>query len=615
MKTGKRIVWSVVVAGLTSAAVFAVGFVSGVIERDGAFTIDRFDQHVAVTPDGSIRVVEDLDVTFHTSRRGIFRDLDAQPSFPSVGGFEGFYVDRGDPADPWHAAIETGPTGPRLRIGQSTVWLDPGTYRYRIGYTAPSWQYRLADDPDRAEIRIDSPGFDWPTSITSSSLFLEAPGPILDAQCVEGPRRTTRACETDPVVEGNRVVFTFRSFEDREAATVAAWVDADAFTDAAPLPTYSPDPLDESGGIGPWPLNRVQSVLVMLVLLALPLLAWEKLLSWAVYRDRVTDPALHDRQHPAALPAPPHGFRPPEVAGLLLRTDADQLFLSTLVDLDQRRLVATSSQTVEGGRFTSDKEILTVALAGDRGTAPRDDAELVDALLPGGVPVTFTGSYNSTVASRVDRVKQILRGRASSVFDAHGFKHNAGGLLARGGFRGLVVFLYLLFAVGLTILMALATPLHPVAGGIVVFLVLLGWAIIRTIWSHHRLPLNSEGRDATVQARAFEEFIRTVERDQLEWAADKEGIDHLHPALSLLPYAIALGLADSWYRRFDGVMREIALAAGAGAAAGGTAWWLHRQSFNSVSSTQQATTTAPSSSGGGGGGGGSGGGGGGGGSW
>lgn len=621
MRTGRKVAGSVVGVAVMAAATIGVGVVDGMIARDHAFTIDRFDQHVRIHADGTTEVREDLDVTFTRERRGIFRDLDVQTGFPSTGGFGDFEVDRGERSDPWNFALEAGPTGPRIRIGRADTYLAPGTYRYRIGYTAPSWYYRLADQPERVEVRIDSPGFDWPTTIEGASLTVEVPGPVHDAACVEGPRGTTRPCTTAPVIDGSQVRFAVGPFSDREAATVALWLDADAFAANVTLPTHDPVPLDSARGLGPagsfgapWPLDRPQAALLLLLVLAVPILVWEWLSTIAVYRDRVTDPALHDRQHPTALPAPPFGFRPPEVAGLRLARDDDQLFLATLVDLDQRDLVLTRNETIEGGWLTRDKEELTVTVGPGTEHAHPTDAEVVHTLLPGGAATVFDGTYDETVAKRVNRTKKLLQARRDSVFDAHGFAHDEGGPLAQGWFRAVMFALYLGFAASAVWLVSAATPLSPVAAGVVAFLVLLGWGAIAARWRHHRLPLNSEGRDATAQARAFEEFLRTVEREQLEWAAGQPGIDHHHPAISLLPYAIALGLADSWYARFGSVMQELAVAAGAGAAAGSAAWWTSQSSFRHVSSAQSGTSTAPSSSGGGGGGG-SGGGGGGGGSW
>lgn len=622
MRIGPRVVGSLVTGAVVVAGAIGIGVVSGMIERDGAFEIDRFDQQVTIAADGTTEVVEELDVTFSTERRGIFRDLDGNAPFPSYGGFDDFEVDRGDASDPWNYAIESGPTGPRIRIGRADTYLDPGTYPYRIRYTAPSWYYELEDDPGIVEVRIDTPGFDWPTSIGPSSATIEVPGPVLDAACVEGPRGTTRSCDQDPVIDGNRATFTFGPFSDQESATVAVRLDADAFTAAAGVPTAGSTELGQRRGLSvarllgaPWPLNRPAAALLMVLLLAVPILVWEALSAQKVYRDRLTDPALHDREHPTALPAPPFGFHPPEVAGLRLQSDDDQLFLATLVDLDQRNLIVTRTETDPGGRFSKDKEELTVTVGPGIVNAHPIDAEVVHTLLPNGTPAVFDGTYDKTVASRVNRTKHVLAGRRKSVFDTHGFRHDQGGLLAETWFRVIMFGLYLGFAAAVIAAVTTATPLLPLAGGVVGVLVLVGWGIIAAVWQHQRLPLNSEGRDATEQARSFEEFIRTVEGDELEWAAGQPGIDHHHPAISLLPYAIALGLADSWYERFSSVMQELAVAAGGGAAAGTAAWWTSQSTFHSVTTAQSGTSTAPSSSSGGGGGGGSGGGGGGGGSW
>lgn len=612
MRTTSRVVWTVVVAVLVAVLGVAVAIVDHATTRDTAFVIDRFEQQVRITPQARTEVVEVIDVTFFEPRRGIFRDFDVRTPHPSMDSFREFDVDQGRADAPWNFVVESGPTGPRLRIGRPEVFLDPGAYRYRLFYAAPSWFYELADDPGTVEARIDFPGFDWPTSIGSSRIVVEVPGPVTGTSCVEGPRRTTRPCAQPASVDGNRATFDVGPFGDREAATVAVRFPRDSFEAAAPIPVFDAVPLGDRDGIRPLPVDRVGAAIILLVLLIVPIVLWEKLSSWALYRDRVTDPELHNREHPTALPAPPFGWAPPEVAGLLLRTGTSELFLATLIDLDQRGLVQTQSEVVPR-RMGRDKHVLTVY----RGAPPTDvsDAEILDKLLPGGAPARFDGDYNPAMAARVSAVESVLSLRAGRVYEDNGLVHEAGGLVAESWFRGLVGIALLFYAAGLVFLTWLLTPLHPFSAGVIAALVVSGWALIRHFWRHHRLPLNSQGRDAGGQARSFENFVRTVEGEQLQWAAGQPRIDHHHPALSLLPYAVALGQADSWYRRFEGVMAQLA-ATGAVGAAGASTWYLHRQSFSDVSRAQSGTSTEPSSSGGGGGGGGgSGGGGGGGGSW
>ncbi len=613
MKVGWRIAVSVLATAGTLSAAWLVGTVADIAQRDGAFRIDRFDQQVTIAADGATRVTEELDVTFSEERRGIFRDFERAP-FDSVGSFSNFEVDQGHPADPWQFALESGPFGPRVRIGNPSVFLTPGTYPYRISYDAPSWYYELADDPDTAEVRIDVPGFGWPTHIGPTMVSVQVPGEVRDVACVEGPRRTTTSCATDPSINGNTVSFEVGPFEDRESATVSLQLDRDAFS--TDIPVHDPDPLFGSVGIGPWDLDRPSAALLLAILLALPILAWETLSSWHHYRDRMTDPALHDRQHPTALPAPPFGFRPPELAGLLLRTDGDDLFLSTLIDLDQRGLIITATQTETSGILRREEQILTVTRPPAGTVMPPMDGEFVDELVPAGTSTVFDGEYDAGVAKRVTAAKQPISERAAGVYERFGFEHDQSGIMGVGWFRALSIVSYLAVAGILAWIFVIATPLVAPAVVAVIVAVLAGWLLARLPWAHHRLPLNSAGRDARGQARSFDEFIRTVEGEQLSWAAGQTGIDHHHPAVSLLPYAIVLGHADSWFERFGNVMRELAASADDGGRVGShpAAWWTSAAVYSSVRSSQSGTSTAPSSSGGGGGGG-SGGGGGGGGSW
>lgn len=608
-----RIGWRVAVTTLLVVGVFAgaygVGAVVDATARDSAFRIDRFEQRIEVAPDGTPRVTELLTVTFTTERRGIFRDLDERTPFPSTGSFRDFSVDGGDASQPWQWVEERHEGGPRLRIGNPSVTLDPGTYTYRIGYTAPTWTVTRADAPELVELRVDVPGFDWPTTIGPTTLVVELPGEAVEAACVAGRRRSTTPCEQAPRLEGRRVSFDLGPFGPEESATVAVLLPAAAFT--TPQPTYDPAPLDSSRGIGPWELSTPAAAVLLALLLALPIAGWELVASRRHYRDRVTDPALHDRAQPTALPAPPHGFRPPEVAGLLLRIDQQDLLLSTIVDLEQRGLLRTHVATPGEARwFSKATETLTIERPPAGTVLPPGDDELVRALVPEDEPTVFSGTYDATVSARVSATDRRLQERAGEVFAAHGFEHDESGPFASGLFRFAAFLVFLLLALVLAAVFVSATPLPAPATAVVVGLVVVGWAAARAPWAHHRKPLNSRGRDAVGQARAFDHFVRTVEGEQLQWAAGQPGIDHHHPALSLLPYAIALGHADSWYDRFGPVLQALTgVAAGAGAA-----WWASGSSFSAISSTQSATTTAPSSSGGGGGGG-SGGGGGGGGSW
>ncbi len=606
MRTGWRAVTSLAVIAATLAAAASVGWVSDRLGVDDAFTIDRFDRRVLVEPNGATYVEETIDVTFAQSRRGIFRDLPHETRFAG-GSYEILSVDRGTDDAAWSYSIESQHTGIRVRIGDANTWLPPGTYRYRLRFVAPTWSHVLTDDPTVVETRIDVPGFDWPTSAHEVILRVWLPGPTLNVDCVEGRPGSTRTCSAEARFADNEVTLDLGPYPHRQSATVSLHTSADAFT--APLPSFDPVPLGAFSPRQLFALDPIPAALAVALLVLMPLAGLDVAYARTVYRDRVTDPALHDRAHPVAIPAPPIGLRPPETAGLLLRRQPSSLLLAQLVDLEQRQVITTA--TSAHGSATA----LTVERGPRLEQADDTDKAFVDLLIPAGGATRFSGTYDQSVARRASTASQLLVKRATGVFRKQGLEHDGGPLLRSAAFKVTATLAMLAWVAMVALPMAAYSPLPPAGVVIIAVTALVGWGLAHSPWAHHRLPLNSHGRDVVAQARSFREFIATVEGDQIEWAAGQPGIGHTHPALALLPYAIALGLAESWYERFSGVLTSLA-AAGAAGAAGGAAWWTTSSGFSNVSTTQTASTTAPSSSGGGGGGGGgSGGGGGGGGSW
>lgn len=615
MRTGWRVLVSALVTvGVVVGALMMV-WIGELDGGDDAYVVEGVDQVVTIDRSGATRVTEDIGVTFAEGRRGIIRQFDERTPFPSVGAYGDIDVDRGEGEGPWTFAVEDGATGPSVRIGDADVTLTPGSYHYRLRYDAPSWYFVPARAPEQIEVRIDAPGYDWDTTVGPSSLEIALPGEVRDAACVEGERDTTEPCRTSPVIDGDRVRFDVGPFDVGESATVSVVIDRDAIT--ANVPTSALPALGTADEPNPWPGGPYTAAALLLAVLLLPLLVWESFAARLLYRDRVTDPAIHDRQYPTAIPAPPMGFRPAELAGLLLRHGADELFLATLVDLDQRGLVTTSVDiTPATKRGEEDTETLTIGPPPPGAALPPADEAFLNDLLPEGTTTTFDGTYDATVAARVSAAQSTLHERAKGVFDRHGLVHDDAGPMGSPAFRIAMSLAYLAFAAVCAGVAGRWSVLDQPIPALIAGLVVVGWGLAHLPWAHHRVPLNSDGRDTVARARSFREFVRTVEGEQLEWAAGQPGIDHHHPSVSLLPYAIVLGLADSWYERFGHVMRELAVATTGGAATAGTAtWWASQSSFDHVRASQSGTSTSPSSSGGGGGGGGSGGGGGGGSSW
>jgi uncharacterized membrane protein len=124
-----------------------------------------------------------------------------------------------------------------------------------------------------------------------------------------------------------------------------------------------------------------------------------------------------------------------------------------------------------------------------------------------------------------------------------------------------------------------------------------------------------KGVDLRAWALGFEEFVDRVESDSLEAAEQRDVFE------ALLPYAMALGVATSWARRFEGIYTEKGPAwfGGSHPQMGLSTTRLESDLNTAMTQAGQAMSSAPRSSGssgsGGGGSSGGGGGGGGGGSW
>jgi uncharacterized membrane protein YgcG len=146
----------------------------------------------------------------------------------------------------------------------------------------------------------------------------------------------------------------------------------------------------------------------------------------------------------------------------------------------------------------------------------------------------------------------------------------------------------------------------PVASGVVTLLLFVFFA--------PAMPRRTRaGVKMRTWALGFQEFVERVEKDRLETEEARSAFE------TLLPYAMALGIASRWARKFEGIYEQAAPAWYVGHHVGhGFSTRAFEQSLSSsMSQVGRQMTASPRSSSGSGGGGfsGGGGGGGGGGSW
>ncbi len=139
--------------------------------------VERFDSHIEVGADGVLTVTETIFVRAEGTKikRGIFRDFpltfeDKNGRTQRVG-FDLLSVTK-DGANEPHT-INKSRNGLRIYIGDSNVFLRPGSYRYEIKYTT-SRQIRFFDGHD--ELYWNVTGNEWEFPIREVEATIVPPG-------------------------------------------------------------------------------------------------------------------------------------------------------------------------------------------------------------------------------------------------------------------------------------------------------------------------------------------------------------------------------------------------------------------------------------------------------
>lgn len=627
MRSTARLAVSTVVVGAATATFAVLPTLADLVTSpsvDDGFVIDRFDREITLGPDGRSEVVETIDVTFVEERRGIVRDLDTDvlgggTAEIAVGGV----VD--EDGDPWPYTVEEDDGEVTVRVGEEDVQLAPGPQTYRVGYRTTGQVAIDESDPTVAELRIDVPGDGWPTTVAATTLTLDLPAAPEEVTCVYGAGGATTACPP-ATVDGERVTQEVPALEVATTGTVAVRLPAEAFTANLPIASFTPLVTSSDDPEEPAPLEVPDPLagLLLGLAVALPIGGLELVRARLVYRDRVTDPLLHDRATPTAELAPPDDLAPNELAAVVQRLgDQQDRFLATLVDLELRGVLRSETTTEDDVApvpdHLDDVEVERIVLrpGPHPERAEATEAAFVDALLGDGGEVVLDGEYDEDVAARVAAATDVLDTRVGELRAPGGDIVHDGASWLRGISGALLTSVAVAVALALGFGVAALTGLPVGLPAIALFVAVAAWVALAFTWRYQRQAFTSYGRDLSARTRAFRHFLTEVHRDRLAFAAER-GTDLHHPAVALLPYAVALGLADSWYDRFAPVLAELAATdpALAGSAAA-VPWWAYAGGFSGLQAAQSGSTTDPSSSSGGavGGGAGSGVGGGGGGSW
>lgn len=576
------------------AVLVAVGLPAGSDAQSsdrGAYVIRSFDVGLTVEADSNLLVEERIEVEFSEPRHGIFRTIPVRYSDPRGFAYslDLRLIGVTDAAGARHQAQVTNEGRfAKIRIGDPDREVD-GVVVYLVRYRVRD---ALAQFAEHDELYWNATGHDWNAPIAHASATVRLPRAVTAtdlrvAGYTGGFGQTGRDVSVSHPEPGAIHFVTTRALDPLEGLTVAVGFPPGLVT----FPTA---------------IERAERITVDNWVLLLPL-------AWLVFLVRRYRSAGRDPDPGAPVMVtyePPPGLTPGGV-GTLIDERVDPVDITaTVVDLAVRRhlTIRTIQEDRLFGLLTDEETVFT-----------REPAEGTDALLPHerAVMTALFASGNEVRASglknrfytHIPTIKRALydqlvqKGHFEASPEATRNRWILWGLVAGVG-TGLAAAGWM----GLRGIRPPAAVLVPiVTGGLTS---LLFWLFVRA------MPRRTvKGAQARQWALGFQEFATRVEADRLErWVADPR-----HAFEALLPYAMALGVADEWASRFEGIYQERQPAWYVGPATGHTfsTRAFERSLTGAMAATRQNMTTSPRSSSGSGGGGssGGGGGGGGGGSW
>lgn len=560
----------------------------------GGYVIDRFDVDLDVRPDSGLIVTERLEVLFSEPRHGIYRSIPVR--FTDPKGFQyamnfkliGVTADDGSK---YGTKVSNQGAYISIRIGSASSMVS-GKVIYNVEYSISDALRHFAEHD---ELYWNATGTEWQAGINHASATVHLPGAVedkdLQAAGYTGRFGSTERAVTITTLDADTLLFVAnRPFQPQEGLTVAVgWPHG--------LVTF------------PGPVAKTAKLFSNNLALLAPFLAGGWL--WRRYRSRGKDP-----EGPGSVVVqyePPKGLRPGEIG--------------TIVDekVDFRDITATMIDLAVRGHLmieVEEKEMLFGLLSSEETVFRKLPGKGGDHLLP----------YEQTILSGIfhdgtDRMKASdLANKFYKTIPAVN-KALYSRLTEQGHFAGdpsKVRTKYVLGGLGAGIAVFGLGALWAAKGGGIMPYGIFPSAIAGIVtlvlfasFSSAMPKRTRKGVEARAWALGFEEFAGRVESENLEMDRKRNVFE------TLLPYAMALGVAEKWAKQFEGIY-----------ATGGSPGWyvgggphnagfsttaFHNSLQTSMTSAAQSMRTAPRSSGssgsGGGGFSGGGGGGGGGGSW
>jgi len=555
----------------------------------GGFVISSFDADLTVRPDADLIVEEHLDVDFLEPRHGIYRTIPVHYTDPLGYSYslDLRVLDVTDGAGHSHKfVVKHAGRYINIRIGDADRTVQ-GRVHYALRYQVRD---AVGHFSQYDEIYWNVTGNEWNTVIERASATVHLPAPLppdsLQAHAFLGRFGSREQGAAIDMSAPGRVTFSAnRRLESLEGLTLAvAWPRGYVTVPGA--------------------AKRAQRFLADNWVLLAPLAALAGL--WTRYRRQGRDP-----RGPAAVmvryEAPP-GVTPGEIGTLIdERVDLRDI-TATLVDLAVRGylVIRIEKREILLGLSHRDETIFERTEKDTVDLLPHE-VRLLEALFASG-KVVEASALKERFYVHIPEIRSAVYNRL--VKQGH-FAAHPGTVRTRyvvsGFLIGIAVFgLGIIWAASRGAIFPNATVVPIVSG--------VASAVLFFVFAPAMPRRTQSGVQLRAWALGFEEFVDRVEGEQLE----RDRARNIFEAM--LPYAMALGVASRWARRFEGLYDQPPTwFRGGSPGATFSSVALHSALVSAMDRAGSTMTAAPrsssSSGSGGGGSSGGGGGGGGGGSW
>lgn len=494
-------------------------FISSAFAQD--FTISNFHSDIMIHEDSSVIVKETIDVEFHRSKHGIYREIpfkyrDELGKVITTPTRVLSVMDESGKV--WKYQVKK--TGPviHIRIGDAKRYIE-GHQTYVIIYEVEN-VILFFNDHDELYWNVTGNYWEAPIQEASATVSLTTKNKSknLMAAGYEGSYGSREECGYE-TYENSGKFFTKRNLNMGEGLTIAFGWDKGLVFPPSSWKKFL------------WTINPRENWIFLLPIFSFLYMANR----W--YR-KGRDPRV--RESVAVMYEPPkfdnQPLTPAEVGTLIDEKLDPRDITSTIVGLAVKGYIKIEETKKEGMIFDKTDYYLKKVKNPDSNLNPFE-IELMKALFPAALPGTLISDLKNKFYTNLDILKKVLYGELirKKYFLSSPEKVRNSYMAA-----GIVV---LVFAILAFVFLIPNSGGKSFIAGILTGIPVLAFAKF--------MPVKTRtGASTHMDILGFQEFMNRAEKDRLERMGDKNLFS------KFLPYAIALDVADNWAKAFEGIYQE-----------------------------------------------------------